>query len=178
MDIYDREAKDGLDKFLCRGSVPFREAWEATKVSKGFSTPKTVDLTPRRPSDGKLQLSFSSAINKDYLIVNVLSADKLPGREPSGVANAYCVVRLADLGQLGDPTDQASASLPSAASMPGDFLDASRSLLVQQEACQDGLVAARAGWHLKFDVVDKKKQLVLCSSSISVQQDAGAGGPG
>lgn len=174
VDIYDREAKDGLDKFLCRGSVPFREAWEATKVSKGFSTPKTVDLMP---SDGKLQLSFCSAINKDYLIVNVLSADKLPGREPSGVANAYCVVRLAELGQLGDPTDQASASLPSAASVPGDFLDASRTLLVQQEdvldlpgACQDGLVAARAGWHLKFDVVDKKKQLVLCSSSISVQQ--------
>lgn len=58
-----------------------------------------VAVAVARPSDGKLQLSFSSAINKDqgsalnlgqkchvpahrqdYLIVNVLSADKLPGR--------------------------------------------------------------------------------------------------
>eukprot|EP00435_Cladocopium_sp_Y103_P059678 s246_g21.t1 len=225
VDIYDREAKDGMDKFLCRGSVPFREAWEESRHgehgdwlladagwgSKGFSTPKTVDLTPS--NEGKLQLSFMSSANKDQgsaLNLGLLDCQRakcrqvararthgngqrvlLPpqatnnytAREPTnqhvitfltcltwiylalcgeaekivnhltelvGFCLRYCIVRLADLGQLGDPTDQASASLPSAASMPGDFLDTSRSLLVQQEdvldlpgACQDGLVAVR-----------------------------------
>lgn len=173
VDIYDRRDDSQGDRFMCRGSVPFREAWEATKNTKGFSTPKTVDLTPS--NDGKLQMSFMSNTNQDQLIVNIMSAEKLPGREPSGVCDAYCIVRLAELGQLGEPTDQAFAPMPSARSMPGEVHDST--VLFDQEdvldlpgVCQDGLVAARPGWHLKFDVIDMKKQLVLCSSSVSIYQ--------
>lgn len=171
VDIYDRHG--GQERFLRRGSVPFLEAWEAASKSKGFSPTKTVDLTPSE--EGKLQLSFMINTGKDQLIVNVVSADQLPGRDPSGVPDPYCVVRFAYLNHLGEPTDQASTQLEAVTTGLGLHDESKGTLSFHHEevldlpgAFQDGTVAARATWHMKFDILDTKKQVVLCSSSVSV----------
>lgn len=122
-------------------------------------------------------MGFSTSPSKDQLIVHIMGAEKLPGRATSGLADPFCLVRLAFMGQLGEPTDQASVNLPFVTTPAGEMRDGTETLFFQHQevlelpgALSEGMVAARASWHYQVDLVDMKKQVVLCSGSISVQE--------
>ncbi|CAE7732236.1 KIF1A [Symbiodinium sp. CCMP2456] len=175
IDICDRDAISGTDSFMCRGQVPLRSAWEAATKGRSVVSPQWVNLTPS--AGGRLQVGFSTSPAKDQLIVHIMGAEKLPGRATSGLADPFCLVRLAFMGQLGEPTDQASVNLPFVTTPAGELTDGTETLFFQHQevlelpgALSEGMVAARASWHYQVDLVDMKKQVVLCSGSISVQE--------
>lgn len=175
IDICDRDAISGTDSFMCRGQVPLRSAWEAATKGRSVVSPQWVNMTPS--AGGRLQVGFSTSPSKDQLIVHIMGAEKLPGRATSGLADPFCLVRLAFMGQLGEPTDQASVNLPFVTTPAGEMRDGTETLFFQHQevlelpgALSEGMVAARASWHYQVDLVDMKKQVVLCSGSISVQE--------
>ncbi|CAE7397140.1 Tldc2 [Symbiodinium natans] len=173
IDVCDRDAINGTDSFMCRGHVPLRTAWEAATKGRSLVSPQWVSLVPS--AGARLQVGFSTNSSKDQLNVHILGAEKLPGRATSGLADPFCIVRLAFIGQLGEPTDQASVNLPFVTTPAGELRGGADSLFFQHEevlelpgALAEGMVAARASWHYQVDLIDMKKQVVLCSGSISV----------
>eukprot|EP00439_Symbiodinium_sp_Y106_P081025 s643_g19.t3 len=147
IDICDRDAISGTDSFMCRGQVPLRSAWEAATKGRSVVSPQWVNMTPS--AGGRLQVGFSTSPAKDQLIVHILGAEKLPGRATSGLADPFCLVRLAFMGQLGEPTDQASVNLPFVTTPAGELRDGTETLFFQHEevlelpgALSEGMVAA------------------------------------
>ncbi|CAE7744694.1 Oxr1, partial [Symbiodinium microadriaticum] len=140
IDICDRDAISGTDSFMCRGQVPLRSAWEAATKGRSVVSPQWVNMTPS--AGGRLQVGFSTSPAKDQLIVHIMGAEKLPGRATSGLADPFCLVRLAFMGQLGEPTDQVTTPA-------GELRDGTETLFFQHQevlelpgALSEGMVAA------------------------------------
>eukprot|EP00930_Biecheleria_cincta_P015802 TRINITY_DN13053_c0_g2_i1.p1 TRINITY_DN13053_c0_g2~~TRINITY_DN13053_c0_g2_i1.p1 ORF type:complete len:1284 (+),score=172.17 TRINITY_DN13053_c0_g2_i1:89-3940(+) len=173
VDIYDRDPLSGVDNYLCRGCVPLATAWQA--VLDGDSRPKAVGLS--HSPEGKLMLGFERGPNPaEQMTVLVDRAENLPGHDATGFSDPFCVVRLADLSQLGEPTDKAQMGcmpmLVTVPSLPGTGRGEAefkhQEVLELPGAFEDQLVAARPGWHILFDLVQIKSQTVMGSGSVSV----------
>lgn len=173
VDIYDRDPLSGVDNYLCRGCVPFLSAWQA--VLDGDSRPKAVGLS--HSSEGRLMLGFERGPNPgEQMSVLVDRADNLLGHDATGLSDPFCVVRLADLSQLGEPTDKAQMGcMPTLVTVPstpgtvrGESVFQHQEVLELPGAFEDQLVAARPGWHILFELVQINSQIVMGSGSVSV----------
>eukprot|EP00931_Biecheleriopsis_adriatica_P060987 TRINITY_DN36648_c0_g1_i1.p1 TRINITY_DN36648_c0_g1~~TRINITY_DN36648_c0_g1_i1.p1 ORF type:complete len:1279 (-),score=235.12 TRINITY_DN36648_c0_g1_i1:8-3844(-) len=176
VDIYDRDPISGVDNYLCRGFVPFYYAWKAAREGTA-QRPRAVSLS--HSPEARLYLGFELGGTKDepQLVVIVDSAEKLEGRDASGYSDPFCIVRLADLSALGEPTDKAQLSLNPVETGPGristgrgDVHFNHEDILELPGALVDGTVAARHNWYLQLDVLERKKQVVLGSASVPVEK--------
>lgn len=172
VDIYDRDPVSGVDNYLCRGCVPFVNAWQA--MIDGDSRPKAVGLS--HSTVAKLMLGFERGPKPEQITVMVDRAEGLSGHDATGLSDPFCVVRLAHLSQLGEPTDKAQMNCMPTLVTPPSYPGArgSEAVFKHQEvlelpgAFEDQRVAARPGWYILFDLVVIKNQVVIGSGCISV----------
>eukprot|EP00443_Scrippsiella_acuminata_P129764 CAMPEP_0115571706 /NCGR_PEP_ID=MMETSP0272-20121206/85_1 /TAXON_ID=71861 /ORGANISM="Scrippsiella trochoidea, Strain CCMP3099" /LENGTH=1304 /DNA_ID=CAMNT_0003006275 /DNA_START=19 /DNA_END=3929 /DNA_ORIENTATION=- len=176
VDIYDEDVQDSI-YLVGRAAVPFSTAWAAALAEVGVASSRPVGLST--DAQATIWLGFERGQRPDELVVLVDRAEKLP--DASGRPDPYCVVRIAELGALGEPPDNTSARPTSKAETdpaPTGLRDPvwrHRELLEMPGGQAHGLVAARPNWHLLFEIVDANspadaKEPVLAHASVPVTE--------
>mmetsp|Transcript_87450 Transcript_87450/g.187612 ORF Transcript_87450/g.187612 Transcript_87450/m.187612 type:complete len:1260 (+) Transcript_87450:95-3874(+) len=176
IDIWDADIFGDPD-YLCRATVPFAKAQAIARLKDG-ATPKPITLS--NAPDAFIWLGFEMNGNTDELVVIVEKAENIPAGDITGRSDPFCIVRIAELGAFGAPTDKAQLKCmpvndtPPAAANARDPVWRHEELIDLPGGMINGFVAALPNWYVLLEIIDKGdksgKEIPLAQAAVPLSE--------
>lgn len=176
VDIYDQDIISSND-LLGRATVPLGHALNAALTNQG-AVCRTRPVALIGDPKAVVWLGFERGTANE-LVVHVERAENLP--DLTGQPDPYCVVRITEVGALGEPSDAIAMRLAGKAETepaPTGLKDPvwrHAELLELPGGQLNSIVAARPNWHLFLEVTDANspadtREPVLAHASVPVSE--------